>query len=90
DSLETRATELVAATGVGVVEETEAIPGAGSAPGATIPSIGIRVAGDHLAVLRSCDPPVIARAHEGSTLLDLRTVEPGSDAAVAAALRRCV
>ena len=43
---------------VGEVDATEAVPGAGSAPGATIPSVGIRLAGDHLAVLRSCDPPV--------------------------------
>ena len=68
---------------------TQAVPGAGSAPGATIPSIGIRLGGDHLAVLRSCDPPIIARARDGSTWLDLRTVDPGSDGAVAAAMRRC-
>lgn len=54
-----------------------------------MPSIGIRIAGDRLAVLRSCNPPVVARTRDGSTLLDLRTVDPGSDGAVAAALRRC-
>ncbi len=89
DELQTRAGEIIAAAGVGEIEPTQAIPGAGSAPGTTIPSIGIRIAGDQLAVLRSCVPPVVARTRDGSTLLDLRTVEPGSDGAVAAALRRC-
>jgi L-seryl-tRNA(Ser) seleniumtransferase len=89
DDLRRRADKISAAAGIGAVEPTEAVPGAGSAPGTTIPSIGIRVAGDRLALLRSHDPPVIARTREGSTLLDLRTVEPGSDDTVAAALRRC-
>jgi L-seryl-tRNA(Ser) seleniumtransferase len=89
ENLQIRAGEIIAAAGVGVMEATEAVPGAGSAPGTTIPSIGIRIAGDRLAVLRSCDPPVVARTRDGSTWLDLRTVEPGSDAALAAALRRC-
>ena len=35
---------------------TEALPGAGSAPGATIPSWGVAVAGDHLAALRGQRP----------------------------------
>jgi L-seryl-tRNA(Ser) seleniumtransferase len=89
EELQIRAREIIAAAGVGVMEATEAVPGAGSAPSATIPSIGIRLAGDQLALLRSCDPPVIARVRDGSTWLDLRSVEPGSDGAVAAALRRC-
>jgi L-seryl-tRNA(Ser) seleniumtransferase len=89
DELRTRAGEIIAAAGIGEIEQTEAIAGAGSAPGCTIPSIGIRLAGDQLAVLRSCAPPVVARTRDGSTLLDLRTVDPGSDGAVAAALRRC-
>jgi L-seryl-tRNA(Ser) seleniumtransferase len=89
DDLHTRAGEIVAAAGVGEIESTQAVPGAGSAAGTTIPSVGVRVSGDHLAALRSCTPPVIARTRDGSTVLDLRTVEPGSDGAVAAALRRC-
>jgi L-seryl-tRNA(Ser) seleniumtransferase len=90
DDLLVRAGKIIAAAGVGDIEETQAVPGAGSAPGTTIPSIGIRIAGDRLAVLRSCGPPVIARTRDGSTILDVRTIEPGSDGAVAAALRRCV
>ena len=89
EDLEIRAREIIAAAGVGAIEPTEAVPGAGSAPGTTIPSIGIRIDGDRLSVLRSNDPPVVARTRDGATLLDLRTVEPGSDGAVVAALRRC-
>ena len=89
DDLQTRAGEIIAAAGIGEIEATQAVAGAGSAPGCTIPSVGIRITGDQLAVLRSCSPPVVARARDGWTLLDLRTVDPGSDGAVAAALRRC-
>jgi L-seryl-tRNA(Ser) seleniumtransferase len=38
--------------------------------------------------LRSSDPPVIARVDEGRVLLDLRTVFPEQDAALATALSR--
>ena len=54
----------------------EAVPGAGSAPGTTIPSIGIRIAGDHLGRAAAARPPIIARARDGATWLDLRTVDP--------------
>ena len=49
----------------------------------------MRVDGDHLAALRAHDPPVIARAREGVTVLDLRAVEPADDAVLVEALRRC-
>jgi L-seryl-tRNA(Ser) seleniumtransferase len=90
EELEARAANLIAAAGVGEVEPTMSVPGAGSAPGATIPSIAIRVAGDHLAALRSCDPPVVARTRDGSTWLDVRTIDPCSDQDVVAALKQCV
>ena len=89
EDLQSRAGKIVATAGVGEIQQTQAVPGAGSAPGATIPSVGIRVSGDRLAFLRSCDPPIVARTRDGATLLDLRTVDPGSDDAVATALRRC-
>ena len=75
------------AIGVGEVLAMESVPGAGSLPGVTIPSAGISVAGDHVQALRLCDTPIIARARHGHTLLDLRTVDPGDDPVVAAALR---
>ena len=59
--------------------DSEALPGAGSAPGVTMPSVAITLAGDHLAALRANDPPVIARTRDGRTLLDLRAVDPADD-----------
>jgi L-seryl-tRNA(Ser) seleniumtransferase len=80
--LETRA----AALGVGDPVATRSVAGGGSVPGLELPSAGIAVDGDHTASLRSNDPPVIARVHEGRTLLDLRTVDPLDDPIVAKAV----
>ena len=87
NDLSIRAHELVGAAGVGEVVPSEAVPGAGSAPGTVIPSVAIRVAGDHLTALRAADTPIIARTRDGATLVDLRTVHPSDDVALAAALR---
>ena len=65
----------------------DALPGAGSAPGITMESFGVEVSGDHLAALRSHDPPVIGRSRDDQTMLDLRAVSPADDAVVIAALR---
>ena len=51
---------------------------------------GIAVPGDHTAALRIYDPPVIARVHEGSTVCDLRTVDPADDQVLADALKAAV
>ena len=64
----------------------EALPGAGSAPGATMPSFGIVLDGDHLTALRERPTPIIARVREGATYLDLRSVDPADDALIGAAL----
>jgi L-seryl-tRNA(Ser) seleniumtransferase len=85
DELEMRARAIAAGTGSEALA-TEAVPGAGSAPGATIPSWGVALAGDHLAALRTNDPPVIARAREGRTVLDLRAVDAADDLVLVAAL----
>ena len=79
DALRTRADTIVAGAGIGTVVETEALPGAGSAPGITMPSIGVALDGDRLAELRSFDPPIIARTRDGRTTLDLRSVDPTDD-----------
>ena len=86
DVLRDRAAKIVAAAGVGSVVETESVPGAGSAPGVTIPSHGVVLDGDHLAALRAHAMPVVARVREGRTVLDLRSVDPGDDASVIEAL----
>jgi L-seryl-tRNA(Ser) seleniumtransferase len=64
----------------------ESVPGGGAAPGVTIPSAGLAVAGDHTAALRAWNPPVIGRVVDGRTVLDLRSVDPGEDSVVAKAV----
>ncbi|MBV9284570.1 MAG: L-seryl-tRNA(Sec) selenium transferase [Acidimicrobiia bacterium] len=75
--------------GVGAVVDTVAIAGGGSLPGLDIPSAGVALDGDVTAKLRAHDPPVIARAQEDRTLLDLRTVDPADDPVVAKAIHEC-
>jgi L-seryl-tRNA(Ser) seleniumtransferase len=85
EELEARAGAL----GVGEVVRLTAIPGGGTLPGASIPSAGVALAGDHAVRLRTgtAHPPIIARVTDGRTELDLRTVDPADDAVVATALR---
>jgi len=91
DQLRRRAVDLVASLdGAGVpaaAEPMDALPGAGSAPGVTMPSWGMALEGDHLAELRRHDPPVVARTRDGRTLLDLRSVIPADDPVLASAVR---
>jgi L-seryl-tRNA(Ser) seleniumtransferase len=83
DGLERRAVAM----GIGDPEAMDALPGAGSLPGVTVPSFGISLAGDHVAALRAADPPIIARVRDDRTQLDLRTVDPADDDHVAATVR---
>ena len=85
--LEARALAIVTEAGRGTPSPMQAIPGAGSAPGATIASYGITLPGDHLAALRAADPAIVARTRDDLTSLDLRTVSPADDAHIAAVLR---
>ncbi len=89
--LRTRAEALVAEVPRARLIECMSVPGGGTLPGVEIPSIGVAIEGDHRGTLRSHDPPVIARMadDEGAitTVCDVRTVEPGDDSCVAAALR---
>jgi L-seryl-tRNA(Ser) seleniumtransferase len=58
-----------------------------------LPSAGLAIEPDRhgadrlLAALRAGTPAVVARIEGGRVLIDLRTVEPGSDAALAEAIR---
>jgi L-seryl-tRNA(Ser) seleniumtransferase len=85
DELAARARAIASATGAEALA-TESLAGAGSTPGATIPSWGVAIGGDHLAALRANDPPIIARARDGRTILDLRAVEARDDVTLVAAL----
>ena len=58
----------------------------GTLPGVELPSAGVALRGDHLAALRAWRRPVIARVEQGTTLIDLRTVDPDDDSEVASAL----
>jgi L-seryl-tRNA(Ser) seleniumtransferase len=69
------------------VERTEALPGAGSAPGVTMPSVGVVIDEDLLEQLRRHNTPVIARSRNERTLLDFRSVDPVDDVTIVAALR---
>ncbi len=77
--LKVRAESIVAESGVGKVCELESIPGAGSAPGATIASVGVVIAGDHLEKLRVHQVPIVARVKDSKTYFDLRTVRKQDD-----------
>ncbi|NNF56364.1 MAG: L-seryl-tRNA(Sec) selenium transferase [Acidimicrobiales bacterium] len=84
-----RAEAIAAAVGSDRVStiSTEAVPGGGTLPGRTIPSAGLRLKGDHTTALRNNEPvPIIARLHEGHTIVDVRTVQPEQDTVVADAL----
>jgi len=81
--LEQRAVAL----GVGTPVALEALPGAGSLPGTTMPSFGVVIDGDVTDALRRQPTPVIARVREQRTYLDLRTVPPDLDGGLVAATR---
>jgi len=81
------------------VAETRAPAGGGSLPGFDLPSFAVRLrpaadgggaAGRLAAALRRGRPPVIARLAEGAVLLDARTLLPGDEEHIAAALRAAV
>lgn len=75
----------------------EATVGGGSAPGQTIPSAGLQLAGRSLpgssallARLRTAEPSVIGRIEKGRVLLDLRTVDPADDEVLADVVAKAI
>ncbi|HXP40329.1 MAG TPA: L-seryl-tRNA(Sec) selenium transferase [Candidatus Acidoferrales bacterium] len=74
----------------------ESILGGGAAPSSVLPTIVLALTCDGLSAdelaarLRGSDPPIIARVDEGRVLLDLRTVFPEQDVALAAVIVRVV
>jgi L-seryl-tRNA(Ser) seleniumtransferase len=85
-TLTDRANQITNVTNLGQVVSCSSLPGAGSVPGASIPSVGIAINGDHAKHLRECDPPIIARVKDNQTILDLRTVDPTDDPVLIQAL----
>jgi len=76
------------------IVDGDSLLGGGSAPSSVLPTrllalVCLGLSADELAAeLRSSDPPIVARVDEGRVLLDLRTVFPEQDDALAAAITR--
>ncbi|MEA2578028.1 MAG: L-seryl-tRNA(Ser) seleniumtransferase, partial [Chloroflexota bacterium] len=95
DGLRLRAEALRARLGeAAAVIDVRSTVGGGSLPGETLPSVGlalgVRSATRALAALRHGEPPVIGRIEDRRVVLDLRTVDPGQDATLAAAVERAL
>lgn len=86
ESLAARAEAVVRRAGIGTVVACASVAGGGSAPGLSIPSVGVALAGDRTAALRRAPLPIIAKVVDGHTVADLRTVDPGDDELLARAL----
>lgn len=92
EELEARCLAVLAESDVdGEIITGASLPGAGSVPGAEVPSPLIRVANPGAArlwpLLLASDPPLVARREAGRVLLDLRSVTPDEDRRVASLLR---
>ena len=78
------------------VVETQSVVGGGTTPGASVPSFGLALQHPGMSEamfarsLRSLDPPVIARSHQGRILLDLRTVLPDQDPTLTRLLQQVI
>jgi len=76
------------------IVDGESLLGGGAAPSSILPTRLLAVTCETLSAdelsarLRASEPPVIARVDEGRVMLDLRTVFPEQDAAIASALSR--
>lgn len=95
DVLRARAARLAAEAGPSArVGDLTATLGGGSLPGDGIPSAGVVLSGASpdrlLSLLRAGDPAVVGRIADGEVALDLRTVDPVDDPALADALRGAI
>lgn len=68
------------------IANSEAVAGAGSVPGLTMPSIAIEIDGDCTEMLRRQPVPIIARVKDGVTVIDLRSMAADDDEPVRQAL----
>ena len=86
EEIRQRAEALAARIDGATVVEGRSVIGGGSTPEQSLPTWLVRVPGVHDARLRRGEPPIIARVEDGATLIDLRTVFPDDDEAIARAL----
>ena len=90
DELRARASEYLSAIPGAAMVESSGYLGGGTLPGQEIASIAVALAADAdglAAALRHGDPPIVPRIEAGRVLLDLRTIAPGEDEIVIAAVR---
>ena len=71
------------------VVECIAAVGGGGAPGVELPSAAVSLPESYAAPLRTGSPAVVGRVEGGRCILDLRTVRPDEDEALARAVRTC-
>jgi L-seryl-tRNA(Ser) seleniumtransferase len=95
DALRLRAAAVVSAVGArATLVELRSTVGGGTLPGETLPSWGVALEARSVsglgAALRRGWPIVIGRIEADRLVLDLRTVEPGSDGELAAAVWRAL
>ena len=87
--LRERAERLAAQLPVAEAVECVSAVGGGGAPGVELPSAAVSLPESYVVPLRTGTPPVVGRVERGRCLLDLRTVDPGDDEVLLAAVRRC-
>ncbi|HET9457673.1 MAG TPA: L-seryl-tRNA(Sec) selenium transferase, partial [Candidatus Limnocylindrales bacterium] len=90
EDLRARAAVLAERVG-GRVAELRSTVGGGSLPGETLPSWGVVLSAPATRLvdaLRTGAPPVIARIEADAVVLDMRTVDPGQDIELGAAVER--
>ncbi len=88
--IETRARAVLSGTSGANIIDGQSLPGAGSVPGATIPTRLIEIPGPADAMyveLARHDPPIISSRRDESAVIDLRSVLPSDDTHVADAVR---
>ncbi len=89
DALMQRARALAEQIGdVARAVPSSAAVGGGGAPGVTLPSAAVALPADWGDALRTGEPAVVGRVHDGRLLLDLIAVPEALDATLAAAVRR--
>lgn len=86
DQLRSRAERLASAVGGTVIAHAGRV-GGGGAPGVPLPGWAVRLPEAAAAPLRTGDPAVLPRVHDGACLIDLRCVPEADDGRLLAAVR---
>jgi L-seryl-tRNA(Ser) seleniumtransferase len=87
DELRRRTDTLAEAVGATVVPHDGRV-GGGGAPGVPLPGWAVELPEDCAAALRTGDPAIVTRVHQGRCLVDLRCVPAAEDERIAAAITR--